>query len=110
MTEPMAAAPQTTNHASAHVLDVPVLYLSSEQAGWEGLLAQAFYEPMELDGYMATTLPDLSLILFKGGPMRVEQRTPRGQWRAQHLLPGDLMLRPGGGPPYEVRWKSLTPE
>src|SRR6185437_416816 len=110
MTEPLAAAPQTTPPAPRRALDVPLLYLSSEDAGWEGLLAQAFYEPMELEGWMATDQPEVSLILFAGGSMSLEQRQPRGLWKAQHLGSGDLMLRSGGGASYEVRWKSLTPE
>jgi AraC family transcriptional regulator len=110
MTEPLAAAHHTTLPAPVSALAAPLLYLSSEAAGWEGLLAQAFCEPMELDGWMTTDQPDVSLILFAGGPLRLEQRQPRGQWRAQHFRSGDLLLRPGGGASYEVRWQSLTRE
>lgn len=110
MTEPAAPAQHAPTSDAERAPDVPVLYLSSEAVGWDGLLAQAFYEPRALEGYIATALPDLALVLFRGGPMRLEQRSPRGPWRATQMLPGDLMLRPGGGPPYEVRWQSLTPE
>ncbi len=110
MTEPLAASQRTASHIPARLPETPLLYLSSEERGWDGLLAQAFYEPMELDGWVTTDQADISLILFAGGAMRLEQRQPRGPWRAQHLRAGDLMLRPGGGSSYEVRWKSLTPE
>src|SRR6266852_692940 len=33
----------------------PLLYLSSSEAGWEGLAAQAFHEPMELYGWSSGT-------------------------------------------------------
>src|SRR5258708_24944345 len=59
----------------------PLLYLSSSEAGWEGLAAQAFHEPMELEGWMTTAMPDISLILFAGGAMRMEQRHANGPWR-----------------------------
>ncbi|HLW03287.1 MAG TPA: AraC family transcriptional regulator [Ktedonobacterales bacterium] len=110
MTEPLVTAQHTRLRAPERAPETPLLYLSSEDMGWEGLLVQAFHEPMELDGWMTTDQPDISLILFAGGAMHLEQRQPRGPWRAQQLRPGDLMLRPGGGSPYEVRWKSLTPE
>ncbi len=86
----------------------PLLYLSSADAGWDGLVAQAFHEPMELEGWMTPALPDISLILFTGGAMRMEQRRAPGPWEALHLHQGDLILRPGAGTPYEVRWKGLS--
>src|SRR5438067_1591062 len=89
-------------------LDVPLLYLSSEEVGWEGLVAQAFHEPAELDGWMAAPLPDTSLLLFKGGAMYMEQRPINGRWNSLYMRQGDLALSPGGGPAYEVRWKGLT--
>ncbi len=36
---------QTPTRASTGQLTAPLLYLSSTEAGWEGLVAQAFYEP-----------------------------------------------------------------
>ncbi len=86
----------------------PLLYLSSSDAGWDGLIAQAFHEPMELEGWMTPALPDISLILFSGGAMRLEQRRARGPWTARSIRHGDLILRPGTGMSYEVRWKSLS--
>ncbi len=86
----------------------PLLYLSSAEAGWEGLVAQAFHEPMELEGWMTTAMPDISLILFAGGAMRLEQRHANGPWKALYLRQGDLILRPGVGTSYELRWKGLS--
>lgn len=86
----------------------PLLYLSSTEAGWEGLVAQAFHEPMELEGWMTSATPDISLILFAGGAMRLEQRHANGPWKAIHFRQGDMILRPGVGTSYEMRWKGLS--
>ncbi len=86
----------------------PLLYLSSAEAGWEGLTAQAFHEPMELEGWMTTAMPDIALILFAGGAMRIEQRHAHGPWKVFYLRQGDLILRPGTGTSYEMRWKGLS--
>ena len=108
MTEQVAVSQETSMSALQNQPASPLLYLSSAEAGWEGLLAQAFHEPMELEGWLTTPLPDISLVLFAGGAMRLEQRPAHGAWNGQYFRQGDLILRPGGGPPYEVRWKSLT--
>src|SRR4051794_762592 len=96
--------------ARAHngTLVAPLLYLSSAGAGWEGLVAQAFHEPMELEGWISPAMPDISLILFAGGAMRMAQRRPDSQWQAVDIRHGDLILRSGTRTSYEVRWKSLT--
>jgi len=86
----------------------PLLYLSSENAGWRGLVAQAFREPMELEGWISPAMSDISLILFAGGSMRMEQRHTNGRWREVYMHQGNLLLRPGTGMSYEVRWQSLA--
>jgi AraC family transcriptional regulator len=108
MTEQVAVSQQTSLRALKNKPASPLLYLSSADAGWEGLVAQAFHEPMELEGWMTTAMPDISLILFAGGAMRLEQRHANGPWRALYLRQGDLILRPGTGTSYEMRWKSLS--
>jgi len=108
MTEPFAISQQTSSSPLIEQLASPRLYLSSEQAGWEGLFAQAFYEPRELEGWIAPAIPDISLILFTGGAMRMEWRHANGSWKALSLRQGDMILRPGMSTPYEVRWKSLS--
>src|SRR5690242_8488775 len=108
MAEQLAYSQQISMGALKNRPVPPLLYLSSENAGWEGLIAQAFHEPMELEGWMATPTPDISLILFTGGAMRMEQRPADGPWKASSLHQGDLILRPGGGTSYEVRWKGLS--
>lgn len=109
MTEKLAVS-QPLMSTPTNQLAVPLLYLSSEHAGWEGLLAQAFHEPMELEGWITTAQPDISLVLFAGGAMRLEQRRAHGPWKAHYLRQGDLILTPDGGPAAEVRWQGLTAE
>jgi len=110
MTEQLTVSQGTSMRAPKNKLATPLLYLSSAEAGWEGLVAQAFHEPGELEGWIATAMPDISLILFTGGAMRMERRYANGPWKAQDLRQGDLILRPGGGMPYELRWKGLSCE
>jgi len=105
---PAASDPLHFSRALKDTPASPLLYLSSSEAGWEGLAAQAFHEPMELEGWMTTAMPDITLILFAGGAMRLEQRHTNGPWRALYLRQGDLILRPGTGTSYEMRWKSLS--
>ncbi len=104
MIEPVVVSQQISTSALGGTLTSPLLYLSSEEAGWEDLVVQAFHEPRELEGWMRPATPYISLILFTGGTMRLEQRHMHGPWKARYLHQGDLILRPGT--PYEVRWKS----
>jgi AraC family transcriptional regulator len=92
------------------LLTAPQMYLSSADAGWDGLSVQAFHEPMALDGWMAHPSSAITLVLFRGGAMRMEQRRADGSgpWRAQTMHQGDMLLTPGGGEPYEVRWQGLS--
>lgn len=96
--------PQTPDNQVA----APRLYRSSTDVGWEGFVAQAFYEPRELDGWMAPARSDLALVLFDGGAMRIEQRYPHGPWKTYAIHHGELSLMPGTGMPYEVRWRGLS--
>lgn len=86
----------------------PLLYLSSAEAGWEGLLAQVFHEPMKLEGHMTSAISDITLILLAGGAMRMEYRHAHGSWKVLYIRQGDLILRPGTGASYEVRWQALS--
>lgn len=105
-TEPVVGSRQTSQSVLGGTLTTPLLSLSSEEAGWEDLVVQAFHEPMELESWMRPATSDIALILFRGGAMRLEQRHPHGPWKTLYLHQGDLILRPGT--PYEVRWKSLS--
>lgn len=107
MIEQLAASQKTTQGSFQSELTSPLLYLSSEGAGWKGLVAQAFHEPTELEGWMTPAIPDISLILFSGGTLHMELRQANGPWRAQYLHQGDSSLG-GGTSSYEVRWKSLS--
>ena len=108
MTKQEALLQPTSPGALNSKLDAPLLYLSSVDVGWDGLLAEAFHEPMELKDWLTAAQPDLSLVLFAGGAMRLEQRRAAGPWKGLHVRQGDLILTPQGAPPYEVRWQSLT--
>ncbi len=105
-TELVVVSRQTSQRGLGGTLTTPLLSLSSEEAGWEDLVVQAFHEPMELEGLMRPATSDITLILFTGGAMHLEQRHPNGPWKALCLHQGDLILR--SGTPYEVHWKSLS--
>ncbi len=88
-------------------LDAPLLYLSSRPAGWEGLEAEAFLEPTQLQGWRPPSTSDLTLILFDGGPLQLEQHYENGPTTTLVVCEGELVLRPGVVEPYEVGWKGL---
>jgi len=71
-------------------LTTPLRYLSSLEAGWEGLLAEAFHEPMELESWMTPARLGISLILFTGGPLAMAQRQINGPWKNLHIREGEL--------------------
>ena len=106
MTEQLVASQAQSGSVRNGKLAAPLLYLSSVEAGWEGLVAQAYHEPIELESWISPATPDISLILFSGGAMRLAQRHPNGPWRALDIYQGDLILRSPARTSYEVRWKS----
>jgi AraC family transcriptional regulator len=109
VTRHLAISQQQTERTLHHKITTPLLYLSSAEAGWEGVKAQAFHEPMELEGWITPTDPDVSLVLFTGGTMRIEQRYTNGPWQARNIHQGDLILRSGANHmPNEVRWRGLS--
>jgi AraC family transcriptional regulator len=85
-------------------------YLSSVEVGWDGLLAEAWYLPMEVERYMLPAETDILIALFTGGELRLEAREVHAQysWMGVDLHPGDLILSTGANLPYEVRWRSLS--
>jgi AraC family transcriptional regulator len=108
MTELAASFQKAGSRPPADTLDSPLLYLSSRQAGWEGLVADAFYEPTQLQGWMPKAIPDITLILFAGGPMRIHAHFENGPWTTLVMHEGEFVLRPSMVAPYEISWKSLT--
>jgi AraC family transcriptional regulator len=108
MTEALAGSRPAASQGTGTRFTTPVLYLSSLEAGWEGLAAQAFHEPPALEGWLTAPTPDASLVLFAGGAMRMEWRHANGPWQAATLGHGDLNLSPGGSHAFEVRWHSLS--
>lgn len=91
-------------------LTAPLLFLSSEDAGWEGLLVRAYHEPMELEGWFAPVVPEIGLVLLTSGKMLIEQLHSNGSWRGLPLSQGDLLLQPANSMFPEVRWRSLSAE
>ena len=89
-------------------LTEPQLYLSSTQAGWEGLVAQAYHEPSEMESWTGSPGNQVALMLYAGGPLHVERRWAQAPWKEEDVYPGDLVLNWGEGPSYEVRWWSLS--
>ncbi len=110
MAEHEAIPQETPPGARIHQLAAPQRYLSSADAGWEGVLAEAFHEPRALEGWITRALPDISLVLFAGGPMRIESRHGHGLWKPRYLRHSDLTLTPDGSSPSELRWQCLTSE
>jgi AraC family transcriptional regulator len=108
MTKPWTNVQAPPMDALATELDAPLLLLSSAQAGWEGLVAQAFHEPRELEGWVVPASPDVSLVLFTGGAIHVEWREAHEAWEGRDIQSGELILNWGTGPWYETRWWSLS--
>lgn len=113
MKEPLAIFPQTSANIDTDQLTSPLLYLSSAEAGWEGLVAQAFYEPseyepMERADVVIPAPRDISLILFTGGTMSMARHYTNGPWQEFHLRHEDLILNSDEEVPSEVSWKILS--
>jgi AraC family transcriptional regulator len=113
MKEQSTMSQQTPTRASTDQITTPLLYLSSTEAGWEGLVAQAFYEPMEYEPMERADLvtpatEDISLVMFTGGTMSMTLRYANGPWQELHLRHEDLLLSSGEDAPYEVCWKILA--
>lgn len=109
MAELVAEARASSKGMPPKELDAPQVYLSSEQAGWEGLVAQAFHEPREMEGWMVCPNGGITLMLYAGGAMHTERRWAHEPWKGMDIHPGELVLNWGGGSSYEVRWWSLSP-
>jgi len=91
-------------------LTSPLLFLSSEGAGWEYLAVCAYHEPMELEGWVDPVVPEIVLVLLTSGTMLMEQRRVNGSWKALPTHQGDISLKPGGSVTNELRWRSLSSE
>ena len=91
-------------------LVVPQLFLSSEEAGWEGLQVCAYHEPEELEGWVPPMVPEIVLVLLTSGQMLIEYQRAYDAWQRFPLHQNELMLRPGGCENPEVSWRSLSTE
>src|SRR5690348_16582554 len=107
---------ETTQHSSPlagndnpAVLTLPTPFLTSEGKGWVGLEVMALHEPLELEGYIAPGIDEISLVLFTCGAMEIGSRIVRGgPWREGKLRQGDMILTPSDSPTRELRWKSIS--
>jgi hypothetical protein len=88
-------------------VELPYQYLSSSQADWEDLAAEAVLEPAQLHGWKRPATPDLRLMLFSGGPLRFDPARGVDHGAAPVVREGDLVLR-SGVEPYEVGWRRLS--
>jgi len=108
MTEGIAYSQQVVSKQFADTLDTPFLYLSSRQTGWEDLVAEAYVEPTQMQGWKPPASPNITLILFAGGPLRLDQRYGNGPRTTLVVHDGELVLRQSMVDPYEVGWKGLS--
>lgn len=112
MTEQLVGSQRISRSTPSDASTSPILLLSSEEMGWDGLVARVYHEPVQFEGVMAsaTSLPYIPLVLFAGGAMYLEQRPVNGSWKGRLIRSEDLLLLPDGSAPSELRWKSLTSE
>ncbi len=89
-------------------LSAPLLYLSSEQAGWEDLVANAFFEPTQIQGWRSETTSGVTLMLLAGGPLHVDRHYEDGHTTTDVMREGDLVLRPDVVGPYHVSSYTLS--
>src|SRR5260370_8411233 len=109
MTEQFAISQSASIKAHEGASAIPVLFRSSEESNWEGLVVRAFHEPGELEGWIDPAVPDTSLVLVTQGAMYMEQRLLNGPWRGQHIRQGHLFLKPDGCGPSHFRCRSRSP-
>ena len=86
----------------------PLLYLSSQEVGWEGLSVSAFYEPAEIEDWTVSGIPDTTLMLLAGGAMYMQWWRGHGSWKGGIVHAQDLILTPGSNESLKVRWKGLS--
>src|SRR5258708_36806856 len=108
MADQVVPSQQAQARSLADTVDALHLYLLSRQAGWEGLVVEAFLEPTQLQGWWPQSATDLKLSLFAGGPLCMDQHYEDGPRTTLVVREGELVLRPGLDAPYEVSWKALT--
>ena len=97
---------RTTNMSETVVIPRPTMM----QGFGDGATDPMLFLSSEATAGMAPALLDTALVLVTHGAMRMEQRRMNGPWQAIHVHQGDLLLRPGGIGPYEVRWTGLPPD
>lgn len=89
-------------------LSAPLLYLSSEQADWGDLVANAFFEPTQIQGWKSETTSGATLMLLAGGPLHVDRHYEDGHTTTDVMREGDLVLTSDVVGPYLVSSYSLS--
>lgn len=89
-------------------ISVPLLYLSSEELGWDDLTVRAYHEPTTISHWRDEVLPDVCMVMISRGSMLLEVQHEDGSWRGRRVKEGDMFLRPAGSVPREVRWNSTS--
>lgn len=102
--------PQTEKRPPDHALTVPLLFMSSQSAGWDDILIEAYHEPLMLKGWVDPVIPETSLIILTHGSMVMEQSLANGVQKSWNFRQGDIFLKPGGSISREVHWSSPSPE
>jgi hypothetical protein len=109
MAEPFPVSQERAIKTPENTSPLPKLLVSSEEAGWEGIVVRAYHEPAALE-WVASGTHDSSLVLIARGTLHLEQRPVNAPWSGQTLHQGDLLLQPGGKTVSELRWKGLSSE
>lgn len=84
--------------------------LSSSALGWRDIEAQAYLEPMQLEGWVEPVVPDVTVMLLVRGTMRLEHQHAISTCSGFQLQPGDLLLKPANSVAPALRWRSLSAE
>ena len=99
----------STYELDPYIQTLPPSY-SSVQAGWEGVVVRTYHSPAEMESMILPAVPDVSLVMVTQGAMWFENRYLGESWEALHTSAGDWFLTPGGGAPYELRWRKTSVE
>jgi len=112
LAEQVAVSQCSSPQSHSNELTTPLLFLSSEEIGWDGLVALAYHEPRQFEGLIESKDERgyISLVFFAGGAMYMEYRPVNGSWKGGIMRAEHLNLRPHGSEPVELRWNGLTTE
>ena len=76
---------------------LPKLLVSSEEAGWEGIVVSAYREPAEIE-WLASGMHYRALVQSAHGAVHLEQRPVNGRWSGQNSCSERPMFHLLGSP------------